>query len=365
MDTTDPDIRFDESGICNHCTSALQKLTRKPYALTTEEKKRWFSNLVQQIKKDGEGKQYDCIIGVSGGVDSTYVAYLVKNAGLRPLAVHLDNGWNSELSVMNIKNICHLLSIDLYTEVLDWIKFRDLQLSFFKASTPDLEIPSDHAIFATLYKMANQYGVKYILSGSNLATESILPILWSYGHYDWRYIKNVNSRFGSKENIKRFPHFSITKFFYYKFIKKIQWISTLDYVHYDKEEAKQIIGRELNWSDYGGKHHESIITKFLQSYILVKKFNIDKRKAHLSAQIVSGIISRNEALKELMNPLYKSESDMNNEVDYFCKKFGLPDLEFTRLMELKPKSFYSYKSYYNSWVGKNLICIYKRLKSIK
>jgi N-acetyl sugar amidotransferase len=342
MDNSDPQIEFDSEGVCNHCKRALMMLEQEPYALPFNEKEEKWQSLISEIKAYGKNKKYDCLIGLSGGVDSTYVAYVVKKAGLRPLAVHLDNGWNSELSVMNIESICRKLDIELFTKVLNWEEFKSLQLAFLKASTPDSEVPTDHAIFATLFELANKFNIKYILTGINIATESILPQTWSYGHWDWKYIKNINKLYGSK-TLHDFPHYGLLKLIFNLKIKKIKWVSTLNYVLFNKADAKKIIQQELDWKDYGGKHHESIYTKFFQTYILPRKFGIDKRKAHLSALICSNQITREEALKELKTSTY-SEIEANNEKEYLVKKFGISADDFERIMDAEPKTFHNYPS---------------------
>lgn len=340
MDNSDPQIEFDSEGVCNHCKKALQMLEQKPYALPLYEKEEKWQSLINEIKGYGKNKKYDCLIGLSGGVDSTYVAYVVKKAGLRPLAVHLDNGWNSELSVMNIESICRKLDIELFTKVLNWEEFKSLQLAFLKASTPDSEVPTDHAIFATLFELANKFDIKYILTGINIATESILPQTWSYGHWDWKYIKNINKLFGSK-TLKDFPHYGLLKLIYNLKIRNIKWISTLNYLPFNKSVAKKLIQQELDWKDYGGKHHESIYTKFFQTYILPTKFGIDKRKAHLSALICSNQITRDEALKELQTSTH-NELEASNEKEYLIKKFGISAEDFETIMQAKPKTFHNY-----------------------
>lgn len=340
MDTSDPEISFDNEGICNHCKQANILLKDKPYSLPTEEKEAEWKKLISKIKNDGKGQAYDCIIGLSGGVDSTYVAYLVKNAGLKPLAVHLDNGWNSELSVMNIENICKKLDIELFTKVLDWEMYKNLQLAFLRSSTPDSEIPTDHAIIATLFELAIKYKVKYVLTGVNIATESIMPRTWSYGHWDWKYIKNINNRF-SKKSINGFPHFGILKLATYLKFNKIKWENTLNYVRFNKAEAKEFIQQNLGWRDYGGKHHESLYTKFFQTYILPRKFGIDKRKAHLSALICSKQISREDAILELEKPIITEQAAITDR-EYIVKKFGLSDSEFEDIMKTETRSFYDY-----------------------
>jgi N-acetyl sugar amidotransferase len=340
MDTSDPEIEFDESGVCIHCKKADILLLQKPYALEKKLKEKEFQSLINKIKADGKGKKYDCIIGLSGGVDSTYVAYVLKNAGLNPLAIHLDNGWNSELSVMNIESICRILNIELFTKVLNWEEFKDIQYSFLKSSTPDLEIPTDHAIFVTLFETAKQFNLKYILTGVNISTESIMPKTWSYGHWDWKYIKNIHKQFG-KVKIKDYPHISFAKLLYYLKVKRIKWVNILNYLEYNKVDAKNVIQEKLNWRDYGGKHHESLYTKFYQTFILPNKFGIDKRKAHLSSLICSNQMTREEALLELNMPI-NSINELNAEKDYLEKKFNISSAEFDLIMNTTPKTFYEY-----------------------
>jgi N-acetyl sugar amidotransferase len=294
MDTSDTSITFDESGICNHCHRYDYQMALIPKGEVAESD---LQALVKKIKEAGKGKPYDCIIGLSGGVDSTYVAYLVKNIlGLRPLGVHLDNGWNSELSVQNIENIVKKLDIDLYTHVIDWDEFKDIQLSFLKASTPDCEVPTDHAIFSILRKVRHKYKLDYVLNGINSKTESHHPLGWSQGHSDFGYIKSVQRMFGVKK-IKTFPHGNYFTILEDRFSRK--WVNLLNYIDYNKNEAKKIITEELDWQDYGGKHFESIYTRFYQGYILPQKFGFDKRKMHLSSLICAGELTREDALKEL------------------------------------------------------------------
>jgi N-acetyl sugar amidotransferase len=361
MDTVgDPDIQFDEEGICNYYHEFKRKLAiRIP---TKEIAATELAKIVDKIKSTGKGKQYDCIIGVSGGVDSTYTAWLVKQLGLRPLAVHLDNGWNSELAVNNIENILNKLNIDLYTEVLDWEMFRNLQLSFLKASTPDGEIPTDHAILAVLYQIASKYGVKYIISGMNFRNEGMLPPSWGRGYLDWKYIRSVHKMFGSS-NLSSFPHLSIFKFLYYNLVKRIQSISLLNYVEFKKPEAIQLIESELGWRNYGGKHYESNYTKFYQGYILPKKFKIDKRKAHLSCIIMStGEINREAALEELKQPSLPP-TQVEEKKAYILKKLGLSEQAFEGIMNLPVKTILDYPN--NHHIEMSFRRMLLKLRSIK
>lgn len=348
MDISDPDIQFDENGLCNHCRR-YKKIMDKGYS--DKEKEQKLKRLVDKIKRAGRNKEYDCIIGVSGGVDSTTVAYTVKKKlGLRPLAVHLDNGWDSELSVKNIERICNVLDIDLYTHVLDWEEFKDLQLSFLKSSFINIEMPTDHAIMAALFQVANKKDIRYIISGSNLMTEGIMPSKWVYDIKDWKFIKGIQKKLGTMK-LKRFLHYSLLDLFYYLFIKRIKFVTVLDYINYNKKEAMALIQKELGWRDYGGKHYESIFTRFYQGYILPRKFKIDKRRAHLSTLICSGQMTRDEALKELSNGTYPSQGMMTEDKEYVIKKFGFSQQEFENIMSLPVKSF---KEYPNNhfWLSK-------------
>ena len=344
MDTTDPAIQFDVNGVCNHCT-AYQN-TAASGLRNDEAGQRELQGIIRDMKSAGKGRAYDCIIGVSGGVDSTYAAYLAKEKGLRPLAVHMDNGWDSELAVANIEHVLKKLEIDLITCVLDWEEFKDLQLSFLKASVPDAEIPTDHAIGGVIYKLAREKKISYILTGINIATEGILPGMWTYGVGDWTYIKNVHARFGEKK-LCSFPHFSHVGTKYYQYVKGLNIVPILDYVPYNKQESMHVLENELGWKYYGGKHYESIYTRFFQGYILPRKFNIDKRKAHLSTLICSGQISREEALKELEKSPY-DESMMREDKEYVLKKLCLSEEQFESLMSLPVKSYKDYRTILNS-----------------
>jgi N-acetyl sugar amidotransferase len=337
-----PEIILDHSGICNYCLEYREK--EKVRILKSPEREEALEDIISKIKKSGESKKYDCIIGVSGGVDSTYTAYYAKKLGLNPLAVHFDNGWNSELAVHNIQKILETLDIDLYTYVVNWNEFKDLQLSFLKASTPDGEIPTDHAIFSTLYKVAGQHGIKYILSGNNFKTEGVMPRLWAYGHIDWKYISSVHKRFGTKK-LKTYPHFTLFRFLKYTLINRVSSVSILNYLDYDREEVKRVLIDELQWQDYGGKHYESNYTKFFQGIILPQKFHIDKRKIHLSALILCGQMTRVEALSELEKPVYPLDK-INEDTEYVSKKYDISPEELQSIMKAEPKTFLDYPSNY-------------------
>ena len=341
MDTSDPNIIFDENGVCNHCHEYKDLINSKNYL--NKKQPNSLEKIVNKIKMAGKGKKYDCLIGVSGGVDSTYTAYIVKELGLRPLAIHLDNGWDSELAVDNIEKTLKKLNINLHTYVLDWEEFKDLQLSFLKASTPDLEIPTDHALIAIHYKAAVNNGLKYIISGHNVATESGGSAAWSQGHGDWLYIKGIQKKFGTKK-LKTFFHYGPWRFFYYALIKKLKWIPILDYLDYNKKNVTEILQKKLGWRYYGGKHYKSVYTRFYQGYILPKKFGFNKRKAHLSSLIWSGQMSRQEALAELAKNDYPDELQQADK-EYVIKKLGISTEEFERIMTLPSKTFWNYLSY--------------------
>lgn len=340
MDNSDPDFFLDSNGVCLQCRRYGSIADTR--LIPSQDRKTRISALIDEIKSAGHRKPYDCVIGISGGVDSTYVAWLVKKHGLRPLAVHLDNGWNSELAVANIQKTLDKLGIDLHTHVIDWEEFRDLQISFLKASTPDGEVPTDHAIFALLYEVANKYGLKHIITGTNVVTEAILPEKWGYGYFDWRYIKDVHRRFG-RSKLSTYPYFSLFKLAYYVFYKKIRMVSILNYVEYEKSQAMQLLQNELDWVYYGGKHYESIYTRFYQAFLLPQKFNIDKRKAHYSNLICSGQLTRVQAIEMMKEPVYPKHLLMEDKT-YVIKKLQLTEQEFEAIMSSQPLTFESYKT---------------------
>jgi len=346
MDTTDKEIVFDKNDVCNHCKRAQKKLHERNFYLDKETKKKLFNRKINEIKDKCKDKQYDCVIGISGGVDSTFVAYKVKKLGLRPFAFHLDNGWNSKIADKNIKNISKRLGIKIHKYEVNWNEFRDLQLAFLKASVPDAEIPTDHALAALFFKIASDNKISYIINGNNIATESILPRTWAYGHMDWKYIRNIYKRFG-KVKLNDFYHYTMYDYINYRILKNIKTIQILNYLKYSKEEAKKIIKKEVDWEEYGSKHHESIYTRFVQAYILPKKFNIDKRKAHLSSLICSGQITREEALKEIEKDVYPAEK-IKEDKKFVLDKLEISEKEFEKLMALPPKSFLDYPSYVGS-----------------
>lgn len=338
MDTSDEEITFDKKGHCNHCNEYFQLAPSHSYL--GEKTDRQLQAIVDKIKKDGKGKPYDCVIGVSGGVDSSFVAYNAKKLGLRPLTVHFDNGWNSELAVKNIEKIVTKLGFDYQTYVVDWEEFKDLQIAFLKASVANAEIPTDHAFLAAIYHLCNKYDIKYTLSGSNFVTEQILPKSWGYNAKDLKHLKAIHRQFG-KHPLKTYPTLGIYKEIYYTYFKGIKMIRLLNYIPYNKPQAMETIQNELGWVYYGGKHYESIFTRFFQSYILPVKFGIDKRRAHLSTLICSGQISREEALIEMQNPPYPLEK-ADEDRKYVIKKLSMTDEEFDAILKAPIKSYKDY-----------------------
>ncbi len=338
MDTTDLKIIFDKDGICNHCTDFLTRKIKFNYQGKSSD--RAIERIVKEIKLAGKNSDYDCIIGLSGGVDSSYSAYVAKELGLRILGVHMDNGWNSEQAVLNIKNVVNKLGIDYDSYVLDWEEFKDLQLAFLKASVPEAETPTDMAIPAACYQYAAKYNVKYIISGGNFATEGILPTSWHYNAKDMKYFSHIQKTFGEKK-LKTFPTFGFKKEMYYKIIKGIKMVYLLNYVPFNKEEAMEFLKTNLDWKFYGGKHYESKYTKFIQSYYLYEKFGIDYRRATLSSQICVGEAFRDESLKQLKSKPYKIDN-IAQEKQYIVKKLQISQSELEEIISSQPKWFWNY-----------------------
>ena len=338
MDTSDPEITFDNHGFCNHCTEFINETSKNIY--NGKETDLQLEKIVSVIKRKGKHNKYDCLIGVSGGVDSSYVAYLTHKLGLRTLAVHLDNGWNSEEAVLNIKNLCNKLKIDYSSYVLEWEEFSDLQLAVLRSSIVEVEIPTDIAILGALHKIAAKHNIKYIISGGNFATEGIIPKKWFYNPKDLTLLKAIHKKFG-KKRIKNFPYFDYKKEIYYKFFKGIKMFYLLNYVSYEKEKVMNILSKELDWKYYGGKHYESKFTGFVQSYYQYEKFNLDYRRATFSTQICAGTMRRDEALKELDKKPYNQEK-INLEIAYISKKLGIEKNEFLEIFNAPKKSYKNY-----------------------
>lgn len=338
MDDSVQGITFDEKGECTFCKIHDELEAKFP---SNEETNRELNALIAKIKKDGKGKRYDCVVGVSGGRDSTYTLYSAVKLGLRPLAVHFDNGWNSDLAVQNIKNVCKRLNIELYTHVADWEEFKDMQRAFLKASVPDAEVPTDWVIFSVLFKAAKDERVRYIIHGHSFRTEGTTPLTWTY--MDGKYVNYIQKKFGTRK-IKSFPVMSMIDYLYYTFIKRIVQVRLLYYLPYDEKKILDMLTTEVGWQSYGGKHHESKYTGFFQSFILTRKFNIDKRKLHYSALIRSGQLSRESSLEKVKTDPYIGGTET---LDYCLKKLEFSHSEFESIMNEKPKLFVDYKSYYS------------------
>jgi len=332
------EIEFDGNGICNFCK--LHDRFVELYPLGNEGQKR-INQLVNQIKKDGRNKKYDCIVGLSGGTDSTFLLYWAVQHGLRPLAVCFDNGWSTDIALRNIRNATDILGVELHTIIADWEEMKDLQRAFLKASVSDADAPTDYAIYSVLHNEAINAGVNYALNGHSFRAEGSVPKSWSY--FDGRYVKDVLKNHGTLKKIKSFPLMSLTQYAFYSLIKRIRDIRVFEYIDYNKEEAKKIIKKELKWEDYGGHHHENIFTRFFQSYYLPTKFGIDKRKVEYSGLIRSGQLKRNLALKDLSEPYSFKQED----VEYVIKKLNFSVEEWQQIMIAPIKSFKDYKTHYS------------------
>ena len=350
----DPKISFDDKNVCNHCFEYDEMIANRISSKSALQK------IVNKIKSKGKNKTYDCIIGVSGGVDSTYLAYLAKKKyGLNPLAIHFDNGWDSELAVKNIERTLRNLEIDLYTYVVDWNEFKDIQLSFLKASVPDGEVPTDHAINSILWQEASKRGIKFILSGMNAKTESTKVDDWSYGHSDWRYIKGIQKKFGKKK-IKTYPHYSFINLFFYTFVRGIRQVALLNYEDYDNKEAMDVLENKLGWKYYGGKHHESVYTRWYQGFFLPKKFSIDKRYIHFSNLVKNENMTREEALIKIQEPSYDIDLQ-KQDTEYVIKKL---DITRDQYLEILNKEVHSFRDFKNSYkVVQNLKAIVSFLRT--
>jgi len=340
IDSTVPGAQFLEDGYCSGCTSYFRQATHHRRPLEVRQKD--LVRLVARIQAEGAGKPFDCIVGVSGGVDSTFVALQAKRLGLRPLAVHLDNGWNSNLAVSNIEKCCRSLGIELYTHVLDWSEFRDLQLAFLHASTPDSEIPTDHAILAVLSQKAHDLGLRTILSGVNASTEGITFPGSSGNQYDWKYIRSIHRLFGTRP-LATYPHLSLVGFFWARQVLRQRQVNLLDYFDYHKEEATRELQRELGWQPYAGKHHESVYTRFFQTCYLPIKFGYDKRRLHLANLVVSGQLSREEAMAKMEAPI-ASEEQRTSDIQYVAKKLGISSEELMGILTRPGRSWTEFPS---------------------
>lgn len=341
MDSSDPDITFDESGVCNHCLRAAALAPKYEFSAVDASKR--LALLADEVRNAGSGRRYNCILGVSGGIDSSYVAYLAGQMRLTPLVVHFDNGWNSEIAVSNIKSIVEKLGFDLHTEVIDWEEFRDLQRAFLKASVIDIEMISDHAIFASMYRLARQNNIRHVLSGTNFRTEHTMPHSWYWRKQDLVNLKAIHRKYGDLP-LRTFPTLTTFRF---QASRKLglgqKYVEPLNNMNYVRSEAMETLAKEFGWRYYGGKHYESVFTKFYQAYVLPEKFGVDKRRAHFSDLIHNGEKSRSEALEELEKPAYDSTA-LETDKAYVLKKLGFSDLEFAAIMAEKPRSHLEFAS---------------------
>lgn len=343
MDTTDSMITFDERGVCDHCRNFYTNIL--PHWHTDERGWGEIQETARKIKRAGRGKQFDCIMGLSGGVDSSYLAYVAKEKlGLRPLVLHVDTGWNSQVSVNNIEQLLDRLGLDLYTEVIDWEEMRDLQLAFFKAAVPHVDAPQDHAIFAALYNFAEKHKIKYVLTGANYSTECVKnPLQWIYMCSDLAQLKDIHRKFGERPLVK-FPLTSILRHkVYLRYRKGIRVVKPLNFVPYVKEEAKKLLVGNYGWTDYRQKHFESRFTRFYEGYWLPKKFGYDTRKVQFSSLILTGQMTREAALEELSRPAYDEET-IDRDFEYVATKLGVTVGELRGYLELPNRSYRDYRS---------------------
>lgn len=343
MDTTDSRINFDEDGVCDHCRNYYHKIL--PNWHTDARGVRALQDVIERIKRQGRGKDFDCIIGMSGGIDSSYLTYLAKEKfGLRPLVFHVDAGWNSQIAVNNIERLIDKLGLDLYTEVIDWEEMRDLQLAFFKSAVPHIDTPQDHAFFATMYNFAEKHDIKYILTGANLSTECIRnPIEWMYYQSDSIQLRDIHKRFGIRPLVS-FPITSILRHkIYLRHVRRIRVVTPLNFVPYLKADAMQLLEDRFGWQPYPQKHFESRFTRFYESYWLPKKFGYDTRKVQFSSLILTRQMTRDEALAKLSLPAY-DESTIAQDIEYVATKLGVSTNELQGYMRLPNKSYKDYRS---------------------
>lgn len=343
MDTSDSKITFDENGICDHCTDF--KYNVLPNWHTDESGRAEFQQQVEKIKTDGKGRSFDCIMGMSGGLDSSYLLHLaVKEFGLRPLVFHVDGGWNTDIAVSNIQVIVEKLGLDLYTEVINWNEMRDFQLAFFKSGVPHLDIPQDHAFIATLYHFANKHGVKYILNGGNISTECVRnPKDWLYYGTDMAQLNDIQQQFGTLK-LETYPFSSVLFHkIYLRYIKGVQVVKPLNYLPYTKKDAADTLQKEYGWRPYPQKHFESRFTRFYEGYWLPTRFGYDTRRVQYSSLILTGQMSREDALERLKKPAYDPET-IDEDFEYIATKLGIDVAELRHYHEMPLKTYKDYKN---------------------
>lgn len=342
MDESDSRITFDANGVCDHCQTFYTQV--RPNWHTDERGQRELGALVDRIKQAGQGKDFDCIIGMSGGIDSSYLTYVATQFGLRPLVFHVDAGWNSQEAVNNIEKLVDKLGLDLYTEVIDWNEMRDLQLAFFKSGVPHIDTPQDHAFFATMYKFAEQHDVKYILTGANYSTECIRnPIEWMYYQSDSIQLRDIHRRFGTQPLV----NFPTTSIFRHKvwlpYVKGIRVVRPLNYVPYDKASAIKLLTEKFGWQPYPQKHFESRFTRFYEGFWLPRKFGYDTRRVQFSSLIVTGQMTRDEALERLKTPAL-DDATVRQEFEYVANKLGITTAELQGYFDAPNKTYRDYRS---------------------
>jgi len=343
MDTTDSKISFDDKGICDHCNTYYKDIL--PNWHTDERGDRALKQIVKKLKKEGEGKDFDCLMGMSGGIDSSYLLYvMVEKYGLRPLVFHVDAGWNSQIAVNNIERLVDGLGLDLYTEVINWEEIKDLQLAFFKSGVPHIDVPQDHAFFATMYKFASKHNIKHILTGGNYSTECVRnPLEWMYYQSDSIQLRDIYKKYGTGK-LKDYPVSNILWHkIYLPYIKGIKLIKPLDYIPYDKDKAMQLLVDKYGYQKYPQKHFESRFTRFYESYWLPKKFGFDTRKVQYSSLILTNQMTRNEALEKLKSPAYDPET-IHGDFQYIATKLGISVEELQSYMDAPNKTYKDYKS---------------------
>lgn len=344
MDTSDSLIEFDANGMCDHCHNFYENI--KPMWHPDQSGMEKLKPLIEKIKAEGKGKEYDCLIGLSGGLDSSFVAYYAKEKfGLRPLLLHVDAGWNTPVSINNVRCIVDGLGLDLETFVVDWEEMKDLQLAFLKSQVPDADTPQDVAFFSVLYNYASKNNIKYILTGGNYSTECVRePLEWgSYYATDVTFVKDVHKKYGKKK-LKRFPLSDILKYkIFYRYFKGIKVLKPLDLMPYFKEAAIAELNEKFGWQPYQHKHHESYFTRFFETYWLPEKFGYDKRRAHFSSLILTGQMTRDEALERLSRPEVSDEI-MEQDKNFICSKLGISREELQNIFEGENKTFRDYKN---------------------
>ena len=343
MDTSDSNITFDDRGWCDYCNNYYSNIL--PNWHPDERGERELLPTIEAIKREGKGRDHDCLIGISGGVDSSYVTYIAKEKfGLRPLIYHVDAGWNSQQAVNNIEKLIDNLELDLHTEVVDWQEMKDLQLAFFKAQVPHIDTPQDHAFFASMYNFAAKYKFKYILTGANYSSECVRePLEWHYHASDLRQLLDIHSKFG-KRPLATFPLADIFKYkLYYRFIKGVRVVKPLNHIPFFKEAAMDELVTRFGWQKYAHKHYESRFTRFYEGFWLPRKFGYDKRRAHFSSLILTGQLDREEALRKISEPAY-SEETIAQDFEYIATKLDLTVAELQQIMDGPNKTYRDYKN---------------------